>query len=74
MYTANTAMAEVSTPNSNLDGKTGTYATFFTAGAKGSVVKSIIIKARSFSIPCVHNFDEASKTQAVIDKFIATIS
>lgn len=43
-YTANTGWATISTANPNLDG-TGTLATILTAGANGTEVKSVWIKA-----------------------------
>jgi len=43
-YTANTGWVTISTANSNLDG-TGTLGTVLTAGANGSLIKSVIIKA-----------------------------
>lgn len=47
-YTANTGMVTISTANSNLDG-TGTLGTVFTAGANGSLIKTVTIKAQGDS-------------------------
>jgi hypothetical protein len=44
-YTANTGMVTISTANANLDG-TGTLGTVLTAAVKGTLVKSITIKAQ----------------------------
>lgn len=43
-YTANTAMATISTANSNLDG-TGTLGTVLTAAANGTLLKTVTVKA-----------------------------
>ena len=43
-YTANTGLTSISTANSNLDGS-GALSTVLTAGANGTLVKSVIIKA-----------------------------
>ncbi len=45
-YTANTGWATISTANANLDG-TGTLGTVLTAGANGTLVKTITIKAQT---------------------------
>lgn len=45
-YTANTGMVTISTANSNLDG-TGTLGTLLTAGANGTLVKTITFKAQT---------------------------
>ena len=42
---ANTAITTISTANNNLDG-TGSVAAVFTAGGKGSIIKTITIKAK----------------------------
>lgn len=44
-YTANTAMATISTANTNLDG-TGTLGTILTAASSGTVIQSVRIKAQ----------------------------
>lgn len=44
-FTANTALGAVSTANSNLDG-TGTLSLILTAGAYGTLIKTVTIKAR----------------------------
>lgn len=43
-YTANTAMAAISTANSNLDG-TGTLGTILTGASNGTLIKSVSIKS-----------------------------
>ncbi len=43
-YTANTGLVQISTANSNLDG-TGTLGTVLTAGANGTLINSITVKA-----------------------------
>lgn len=43
-YTAKTGMVEISTANSNLDG-TGTLGNVLTAGANGTLIKTVTIKA-----------------------------
>lgn len=45
LLTANTQITTITTANVNLDGS-GTVAAVFTAGAKGTIIKSIIIKAK----------------------------
>lgn len=44
-YTANTGIVTIATANANLDG-TGTLGTVLTAGANGTIIKTIIIKAQ----------------------------